>query len=140
MSTFVSVNFEINTRILQLVNYFGLSNNKFAAEIGISSSRMSNIATSRNKPDSEMLSKIAVKYTNVNMAWILTGKGEMLINSISSNVNEPITSYKTDCTECKEKQRQIEKLQNTIDSLIEANKRDHEIIRELIMKKDDSAK
>ncbi len=133
MTINVSRNFDINIRILQLVDYFSLSRNKFAAEIGISSSRMSNIATKRNRPDSEMLSRIAETFTNINMTWVLTGKGEMLIDS-SAHLNEPKSEYNKDCTGCKEKQRQIDHLQNTVEKLLEESKKDHELIRELIIK------
>ena len=63
---------------MQLIDYLHISNNQFAKKIDISSSRMSNIATFRNKPDSEMLQAIAEKFTNVSMDWLLIGSGSML--------------------------------------------------------------
>ncbi|MEH0007836.1 MAG: S24 family peptidase [Flavobacteriales bacterium] len=69
--------FEINSRIIQLIDYLGISKNKFAKEIGISSGRMSNIATQRNKPDSEMLQIILERFTNVCAEWLILGKGPM---------------------------------------------------------------
>ncbi len=69
--------FEINSRINQLIDYLGLKQNEFAKEIGVSSSRMSNIITNRNRPDSEMLQLILFKFTNVSANWLLTGTGKI---------------------------------------------------------------
>lgn len=76
---FFMKNFDINTRIKELIDFLKLKNNEFAREIGISSSRMSNVSTNRNKPDAEMLQLILKKYTNVSARWLLIGSGEMLI-------------------------------------------------------------
>ncbi len=70
--------FEINDRIIQLIEYLSISRNKFAAEIGVSSGRMSNIATRRNKPDSEMLQLVLDRFTNVCAEWLILGRGPML--------------------------------------------------------------
>lgn len=69
--------FEINNRIKELIDYLKLGQNEFAKEIGVSSSRMSNIITHRNKPDSEMLQLIAKKFTNVSTDWLLLGIGDV---------------------------------------------------------------
>lgn len=69
--------FEINNRIVQLIDSLRVSNNHFAKEIGISSSRISNIVTFRNKPDSELLGLIVKKYRNLNSEWLLVGAGEV---------------------------------------------------------------
>jgi FtsZ-binding cell division protein ZapB len=87
MQTNVSDNFSINDRILQLIKYLGITNNQFAVNIGISSGRMSNIATKRNKPDSEMLSMISQKYPNVSGNWLLTGAGYMILQKFPDSKN-----------------------------------------------------
>jgi transcriptional regulator with XRE-family HTH domain len=137
MQTNVSKNYDINARILHLIKYLGVSNNKFASEIGISSSRMSNIATNRNNPDSELLMLIAKKYTDVNINWILTGVGTMFTNPV--NIVEDLKAdYNDDCIGCKEKQRNIDKLQDTITQLLDESRKDHELIRKLILNIDGS--
>jgi transcriptional regulator with XRE-family HTH domain len=69
--------FEINKRIKQLINYLNFNQREFAKEIGVSSSRMSNIITFRNRPDSEMLQLILFRFRNVNADWLLTGTGNI---------------------------------------------------------------
>lgn len=71
--------FSLNKRIDLLIKHLGVSQNAFAKSLDTSSSRISNIITLRNKPDSELLAKIAEVYTNVSADWLLTGKGEMLL-------------------------------------------------------------
>lgn len=77
--------FEINNRIKQLIDYLRINQNEFAKEIGVSSSRMSNIITNRNRPDSEMLQLILFKFTNVSAKWLLTGTGKIEENKKVGN-------------------------------------------------------
>ncbi|OQB81404.1 MAG: Helix-turn-helix domain protein [Bacteroidetes bacterium ADurb.Bin123] len=80
MQTFLNIfmeKFEINKRIKQLINYLNFNQREFAKEIGVSSSRMSNIITFRNRPDSEMLQLILFRFRNVNADWLLTGTGNI---------------------------------------------------------------
>lgn len=69
--------YEINHRVRQLFEYLGFGQNQFAEQIGISTSRMSNIVKNRNRPDSEMLQLILFRFRNVNADWLLTGEGEI---------------------------------------------------------------
>ncbi len=71
------MNFEINDRILQLIENLHITKNRFSNEIGISSSRMGNITAKRNNPDAEMLVLIAQRYRNINLQWLLLGEGPM---------------------------------------------------------------
>jgi len=80
LQTFLNIfmeKFEINKRIKQLINYLNFNQREFAKEIGVSSSRMSNIITFRNRPDSEMLQLILFRFRNVNADWLLTGTGNI---------------------------------------------------------------
>lgn len=70
---------------MQLIDLLRIGQNQFAKEIGISSSRMSNIATLRNKPDSEMLQAIVSKFTNVSSEWLLIGSGDVWKNMPTLN-------------------------------------------------------
>jgi transcriptional regulator with XRE-family HTH domain len=84
---------EINKRIMQLIDYLDTSNNQFAKSIGISSSRISSIATFRNKPDSDFLQSIAEVYSNVSMDWLLTGRGSMIKEPFVFTVEELEAEY-----------------------------------------------
>jgi transcriptional regulator with XRE-family HTH domain len=137
VQTNVNKKYDINARILQLIDFLAIGRNQFAREIGISSSRMSNVATNRNKPDSEMLQLILNRYRNVSSDWLLLGKGEMIKEVIEENtLKEPEKPYgKEDCKGCKEKQKQIEKLNETVSILLDQSVKDRELIRQLITEK-----
>ena len=66
---------DINDRIAALIEKLNLSQNAFAKALSTSSSRVSNITTKRNKPDSEILEKIITVFRNVSAEWLLTGQG-----------------------------------------------------------------
>lgn len=68
---------DICNRIGQLPRALGLTQNAFAKALNTSSSRVSNIITGRNKPDSELLERIVLVFTNVSSVWLLTGHGQM---------------------------------------------------------------
>lgn len=67
--------FEINNRIIELIKELKISQNQFANEVGTTSSRISNIVRYRNKPDSELLQKVLLKYRNVSSDWLILGDG-----------------------------------------------------------------
>jgi transcriptional regulator with XRE-family HTH domain len=71
-------------RILSIIKYFNLSPSDFAEEIGVQRSSISHLISGRNKPSLEFVQKILVRFPEINPDWILSGKGEMLRNGISS--------------------------------------------------------
>lgn len=78
---------EISLRVKTLIAALGVNQAAFAEKIDVSSGRLSNILTGRNKPDSEFLEKIANSYKGqVNLSWLLTGEGEPILRNVSSPV------------------------------------------------------
>ena len=71
----------IGNRIGELIYELRLSKNAFAKELNTSSSRISNITTGRNKPDSDLLAAIVSTFRDVNPRWLLTGEGEMSVTN-----------------------------------------------------------
>ena len=49
----------------------------FAESIGASQATISHILGGRNKPSVEMLLRVHQRYVDINLEWLLTGKGEM---------------------------------------------------------------
>ncbi len=76
---------EMGKRIGQLIKDMGISKAQFAKTVGTSASRVSNITTGRNKPDSPMLEKLAKSYPEVNTRWLLTGKGTPFLKDNASS-------------------------------------------------------
>lgn len=71
----------VANRINVLIEELGENRNSFSNKIGVTPSTIAT-AISRNKGvSSDLLQKIIDVFTNVNINWLLTGKGEILKNS-----------------------------------------------------------
>jgi transcriptional regulator with XRE-family HTH domain len=77
MLIFVEKDKNINSRIVEVLDFLGVSRYKCNHETGISEMVLSNIYNNKNKPSYETIEKIMNTY-NVNGNWLITGKGKML--------------------------------------------------------------
>lgn len=79
-------------RISALMKYMGMSQKNFAAEICISEGALSSIFSGRTKPTLNTVNNIHERFPEVNMGWLMDGKGEMFISS-------PVIPLQTDSNE-----------------------------------------
>lgn len=86
-------------RISALMKYMGMSQKNFAAEICISEGALSSIFSGRTKPTLNTVNNIHERFPEVNMSWLIDGKGEMFTSPPSSlsqtDVNEEASSAAT---------------------------------------------
>ncbi len=104
--------FVMKERLLQIAAYLGLSVRSFEAECGLQRGNISNMSES-GAIGSDKLSKIYVKYPELNLEWLLTGIGSMLkgklgqvkakeyiqqeeVNNIASEPNMQTYNFKSD--------------------------------------------
>ncbi len=86
-------------RLEQILQYYDLSASVFADRIGVQRSSISHLLTGRNKPSLEFVLKVVKAFPEVNLYWLLNGKGsfpsskESSISSILSDsaTKAPIT-------------------------------------------------
>lgn len=83
-------------RILQFIEYKRLSKNKFYKETGLSNG----ILDKKGGISSDSLEKIYYVYPEINLDWLLTGKGEMLnkeglVQQAHNNISSTITQHQT---------------------------------------------
>jgi DNA-binding XRE family transcriptional regulator len=71
-------------RIVALMKNMGMSQKVFAAEICISEGALSSIFSGRTKPTLNTVNNIHERFPEVNMGWLIDGKGEMY-NAASSD-------------------------------------------------------
>ncbi len=64
-------------RIQKLIHSQGLTSSQFAEIIGVQRSSISHILSGRNNPSLEFVTKTLSKFTNVNIEWLMFGKGKM---------------------------------------------------------------
>jgi transcriptional regulator with XRE-family HTH domain len=57
-----------------------LSQEELASLSGVSQQTISNIIKGKNAPSGEVLAKIAKEYPDLNLNWLMTGKGKMMNN------------------------------------------------------------
>ncbi|MDU8886162.1 helix-turn-helix transcriptional regulator [Yeosuana sp. MJ-SS3] len=68
-------------RLQKVIDYYGESSSSFAEKIGVQRSSISHILSGRNKPSLDFVLKILSSYPEVEMYWLLNGKGVFPTNS-----------------------------------------------------------
>lgn len=66
---------EFSSRLEQILSYYGLSASAFAAMINVQRSSISHIISGRNKPSLEFVMKLSKSFPEVDLYWLLEGKG-----------------------------------------------------------------
>ena len=78
-------------RLIMISKYAGMSLNKLAKEIGITTSQtFYDIKAGKHGISKDLAEKIQARYLNISMAWLLTGEGEMLLTDDEVIAPEPI--------------------------------------------------
>lgn len=73
-------------RIIALMKYMGMSQKNFAAEICISEGALSSIFSGRTKPTLNTVNNIHERFPEVNMGWLMDGRGEMFTSPGSTSL------------------------------------------------------
>lgn len=68
-------------RLSQLIKIRQLSASQFADEIGVQRSSVSHVLSGRNKPSLDFITKVALRYPDINTEWLLTGRGQMTLQA-----------------------------------------------------------
>ncbi|MFV5690221.1 helix-turn-helix domain-containing protein [Flavobacterium sp. ZT3R25] len=62
-------------RLEIILDYYGLNASSFADKIGVQRSSLSHLLSGRNKPSLDFILKILEVFPDVDLYWILNGKG-----------------------------------------------------------------
>ena len=62
-------------RLEIILDYYGLNASAFADKIGVQRSSLSHLLSGRNKPSLDFILKILEEFPDVDLYWILNGKG-----------------------------------------------------------------
>jgi len=68
-------------RLELLLDYYSLNASAFADKIGVQRSSLSHLLSGRNKPSLDFILKILEVFPDVDLYWILNGKGNFPKNS-----------------------------------------------------------
>lgn len=80
----------MNTRLVQFLAAEGISQAQFADTINVARASISHILAGRNKPSFDFIQSMGKNYPDLNLEWLITGKGKMYKNS-SQSVQSPTT-------------------------------------------------
>tara|TARA_R110002096_G_scaffold1049_6_gene5598 strand:+ start:593 stop:967 length:375 start_codon:yes stop_codon:yes gene_type:complete len=87
---------KFSKRLQKVIDYYGESASSFAEKIGVQRSSISHILSGRNKPSLEFVLKILSSYPEVELYWLLNGKGDFpsLNTSEEEKIDTPSLSIK----------------------------------------------
>ncbi len=87
-------------RLEKILEYYNLTATAFAEELDFNRSTISHLLSGRNKPSLEFMMKLLQKFPEVEMNWLLLGKGTFPSTS-ENRVDTLATKQKTFSTEGK---------------------------------------
>ena len=79
-----NVNHVMTERIKQIMSHFNLTPASLADEIGVPRSSISHLLSGRNKPSLDFVLKLVKRFPEINLYWLLNGKGEFPAKAKSS--------------------------------------------------------
>jgi transcriptional regulator with XRE-family HTH domain len=88
-------------RLSQIIKSKELSASQFADEISVQRSSVSHVLSGRNKPSLDFVTKVILRYPDINSEWLLSGRGSMLSDdqfedNISQSVDDQPSIIKDD--------------------------------------------
>lgn len=69
------MNNDFVNRLKTIIDYYGLSPSLFADKIGMQRSSISHLLNGRNRPSLDFVMKVIKTFPEVNIYWLLNGKG-----------------------------------------------------------------
>ncbi|MBP2831960.1 helix-turn-helix transcriptional regulator [Aquimarina sp. U1-2] len=87
---------DFGIRIQKVMDFYALSASSFADHMGVGRSSISHILSGRNKPSLDFVMKIIETYTDVDLEWLLYGRGAFPQSTTTSKKNEIKNSLHTE--------------------------------------------
>ncbi len=75
----------MNTRLKQFLAAENITQAQFADTINVVRASVSHILSGRNNPSFDFIKAMMIKYPNLNMDWLIFGKGKMYKETANSN-------------------------------------------------------
>ena len=71
---------DVRERISQIIEIKKLNKNSFSKKVGIQPQTLHHILKGRQTyPSYQVLEKIALTFTDINLRWLITGEGSMIL-------------------------------------------------------------
>ncbi|EPR69741.1 hypothetical protein ADIWIN_4016 [Winogradskyella psychrotolerans RS-3] len=80
---------EFTGRLQKVIDYYSESASSFAEKIGVQRSSISHILSGRNKPSLDFVMKVLHSYPEVELYWLMNGKGDFPSQPKTSEPTHP---------------------------------------------------
>ena len=81
-------------RLHKVIDFYGESASSFAEKIGVQRSSISHILSGRNKPSLDFIMKVLSSFPEVELYWLLNGKGEFPSQNVRNLQSSTISKVK----------------------------------------------
>jgi len=78
-------------RLQKVIDFYGESASSFAEKIGVQRSSISHILSGRNKPSLDFVLRVLSSFPDVELYWLLNGKGHFPSQTKTENDKEIIS-------------------------------------------------
>lgn len=92
-------NSEFSGRIRTLMDFYQLSAAAFADKIQVPRSSISHLLSGRNKPSLDFVLKVVKEFEDVELYWLLNGKGSFPVGSTPARADKTIIDQKENKSE-----------------------------------------
>lgn len=82
-------NADFTKRLQKVIDYYGESASSFAEKIGVQRSSISHILSGRNKPSLDFVLKILTSFPEVELYWLMNGKGNFPAQEKTAKILTP---------------------------------------------------
>lgn len=80
----------MNRRLQQFISAENITQSEFADSISVARASVSHVLAGRNNPGYDFIKNISSKYPNLNLDWLINGKGKMYKSSAPEIPSEPV--------------------------------------------------
>lgn len=105
---------EFTSKLQTILDYYSLTASSFADKIGVQRSSLSHLLSGRNKPSLEFVLKVTDVFKEVDLYWLLQGKGEFPKNEENFTSTPIQNSNKEDLSE----EEQVSVKDETVENLV----------------------
>lgn len=112
----------INQRVIECINFIGNTEKMYqiSEKLGISKQKLSEITSGRMAAGLDVIQNLCINY-NINTDWLITGRGEMLLQEQQQEKQQKTPPPVADDTQLQRLQDLLEAKQETISVLQETN-------------------
>lgn len=110
-------------RLKLVIKHYRYTQDEFAGIIGTSKTNLFNYFADKTKPNIEVMAKLNRKFPDLDIVWLITGEGNMLIHKdLHSDNNQNIVSEPESVYSLKEILKEKEKRITVLEELVEVQR------------------